>query len=41
MPQRRRLVCAAIAARSVGPSKQGPCGSLWIGMKWSKTEAQS
>jgi len=40
-PQRSRRVLEAIAARSAIPSKHGPSGSLSIGRKWSKTEAQS
>ena len=41
IPQRSRSVWAAIAASSVIPSKHGPVGSAWIGMKWSNTDAQS
>ena len=41
IPQARCVVCAAIAASSVKPSKHGPVGSDWIGWKWSKTDAQS
>src|SRR5579859_1925427 len=41
MPTRMRLVCAAYAASSVQPSRQGPVKSPAMGMKWSKSQACS
>lgn len=41
IPHRSLEVWAAMAASNVYPSKQVPSGSVKIGMKWSKTEAQS